>query len=126
MEPQPLSFTYIARTPAQSMTTPTEVNIANWDQLAGLRIQELRLTGGIDLSTASRFISFNAWLAMSKFAVTDGDKYHQEPRGSYQVTLSDESAVTITAALTCGHDFNNLALELNELLRPMHEGPQQG
>lgn len=122
MEHQPLSFTYTARDVAHSLVTPTKVNIKNWDQLNGLSIQELRLTGTIDLSTAGQVIDFNGWLTMVKFAVSPyGGVFHREPVGSYHIELTDECAVTITAALTCGCDFNDLAIAINNLVKPMHE-----
>lgn len=122
MEPQPLSFTYTARN-GPSRTDLTPVDIENWDQLKGLNIQELRLTGTIDLSTADQVITFNGWLGLAKFAVSpEGGPYHREPVGKYHVELTDECAVTITAGLTCGCDFGNLAMAVNEAVRPMHGG----
>jgi hypothetical protein len=122
MEPQPLSFTYTARGNAPSLATPTRVDIRNWDQLDGLSIQELQLTGTIDLSTAGQVIDFNGWLSMVKFTVSPyGGPYHREPVGSHHVELTDECAVTITAKLTCGCDFGDLAITINNTVKPMHD-----
>ncbi|TLM88491.1 MULTISPECIES: hypothetical protein [Hymenobacter] len=106
------------------MNTPMEVNLYDWDQLAKLRLRELRLVGTIDLSTAERLINFNGWLALASFSLTEGKQFVTEPKGSHKVELSDESTVTITASMRCKNDFNALAMKMLELLRPMHEGQQ--
>ncbi|MFD2719908.1 hypothetical protein ACFST9_14360 [Hymenobacter monticola] len=124
MDPQPLSFTYDLRDMSRSMNTPTEVNLCDWDQLQKLHLRELRLAGTIDLSTASRLINFNGWLAIASFSLIVGKQFVTEPKGCHKVELSDESTVTITASLTCKNDFNALAMEMLELLRPMHERQQ--
>ena len=122
MDPQPLSFTYTARDAGPSLTTPTQVDINNWRQLAGLNLQELRLTGAIDLSTATQVINFNAWLGQAVYAVSPYDgPYHREPVGSHHVELTDECAVTITASLTCGCDFSELGIAILDLVKPMHD-----
>lgn len=125
MEPQPLSFTYDLRNSASSMTIPTEVNIENCNQLGNLSIREFRLKGSIDLSTFTRVNNFNVWLSLTSHRLMVGEKFRTEPKGHYHVELSDESTVTITATLTCKNDFNNLAIEMLELLEPMHNMKQQ-
>lgn len=116
MEIQPLRFTLQATDPARSILAPTVVNIDNWDQLRDVELTELRLTGGLDLSTATRVIGLNAWLAISCRPLPQ----LAQPGGSYQVDLIDESAVSITATLTSIQDVSSLAQELNKLIEPMH------
>jgi len=107
------------------MTIPTEVNIENCNQLGNLSIREFRLKGSIDLSTFTRVNNFNVWLSLTSHRLMVGEKFRTEPKGHYHVELSDESTVTITATLTCKNDFNNLAIEMLELLEPMHNMKQQ-
>lgn len=120
MEPQPLTFTTHGRGTIPSQLTPVQVDIHNWDQLGTLPLDELCLSGTIDLSTSEQVINFNAWLGMTSYRLGRGEQQRDTPRGKFSAELSDECAVTITASLTCELDFNRLAREIMRLIKPMH------
>jgi hypothetical protein len=121
MAPQPLSYTYCTRDASPDVTTPTPVHLAHWDQLTHVRLRELHLSGGVDLSTFTGLTNFNAWLALTSHGLRVGEASAAAPQGHYHVELTDEGTVAITATLTCKNDLNGLAVEILELVRPLHE-----
>lgn len=120
MEPQPLTFTTRGRGTTPSQTIPVEVDIRNWDQLGTRALDEVCLSGAIDLSTSGQVIDFNAWVGLSAYRLVRAGKPRDVPKGTLSVELTDECTVTITASLTCEIDFIDLAQAVLRLIEPMH------
>lgn len=119
MQPQPLSYTTRGRGSTPSQPVPTPVVINQWEQLGRAPLDEVNLSGALDLSTGAQVIDFNAWLTLNSRRLSRGAN-RDSPRGQFSVELTDECAVTITARLTCELDFNRLAQEVLRLIEPMH------